>query len=104
MRPFIIQAMGSSCVFGLTIPSRARENQRLDADWRFLQDDPASLSGQAMSPADLNWIESSWQPVSLSHCWGWNDALAGKNFFHGPGWHRRELLVGARTNAVTNHA
>jgi hypothetical protein len=52
----------------------------------------------------LNWIESSWQPVSLSHCWGWNDALAGKNFFHGPGWHRRELLVGARTNAVTNHA
>src|ERR1039458_3648105 len=104
MRPFIILAMSSACVFGLTIPSRAREDQRLDADWRFLQDDPASLSAQAMSLADVNWIDSGWQTVSLPHYWGWEDAQAGKNFYHGPSGYRRELLVGARTNAVTNHA
>jgi beta-galactosidase len=71
----------------------ARESTLLDSGWRFLQGDPAGLSGQAMSPADPNWIDSSWQAVSIPHCWGWEDAQQGKDFYRGPSWYRRELGV-----------
>jgi hypothetical protein len=52
----------------------ARESTLLDSDWRFMQGDPVGLSGQAMTPADPNWIDSSWQAVSIPHCWGWEEA------------------------------
>ena len=73
--------------------SFARESSLLDSGWRFMQGDPAGLSGQAMSPADPNWIDSSWQAVSIPHCWGWEEAQLGKDFYRGPGWYRRELNV-----------
>ncbi len=75
----------------------ARENTLLDSGWRFMQSDPASLSGQAMSPADANWIDSSWQTVSIPHNWGWENAQQGKDYYRGPGWYRRELAVTPET-------
>ena len=74
-----------------------REDTRLDSDWRFQQGDPAGLSGQAMSPADVNWIDSGWQTVSLPHNWGWEQAQAGKDFYRGPSWYRRELDIAPET-------
>jgi beta-galactosidase len=71
----------------------AREETRLDSDWKFLRGDPPGVAGQAMSPADVNWIDSSWQTVSIPHSWGWEDAQQGKNYYRGPGWYRRELVV-----------
>jgi beta-galactosidase len=71
----------------------ARESSLLDSDWRFMQGDPAGVAGQAMSPADANWIDSSWQAVSIPHNWGWEDAQQGKDYYRGPGWYRRELNV-----------
>ena len=71
----------------------ARESSLLDSDWRFMQGDPAGVAGQAMSPADANWIDSSWQAVSIPHNWGWEDAQQGKDYYRGPGWYRRELHV-----------
>jgi len=73
----------------------ARESTLLDSDWRFLQGDPAGLSGQAMSPADPNWIDSAWQTVTIPHCWGVAAALAGQDYYRGPGWYRRDLNIGA---------
>ena len=73
--------------------SFARESTLLDSGWRFMQGDPAGLSGQAMSPADPNWIDSSWQAVSIPHNWGWEEAQQGKDFYHGPRWYRRELDI-----------
>jgi beta-galactosidase len=82
-------------VLALVVPFNvfARESTRLDSGWRFMQGDPASLSGQAMSPADPNWIDSSWQEVSVPHNWGWENAQQGRNYYRGPGWYRRELDV-----------
>ena len=58
-----------------------------------MQGDPTGVAGQAMSPADVNWIDSSWQAVSIPHNWGWEEAQQGKNYYRGPGWYRHELDV-----------
>ena len=71
----------------------ARESTLLDSGWRFMQGDPAGVAGQAMSPADANWTDSSWQTVSIPHNWGWEQAQQGKDYYRGPGWYRRELNI-----------
>ncbi|HEY1718827.1 MAG TPA: beta galactosidase jelly roll domain-containing protein, partial [Verrucomicrobiae bacterium] len=77
--------------------SFARENTLLDSDWKFQLGDFTTLSGQAVSPADVNWIDSNMQTVSIPHNWGWEQAQAGKNYYRGPGWYRRELDVAPET-------
>ena len=77
--------------------SFARDSTLLDSGWRFMQGDSAGEAGQAMSPADPNWIDSNWQAVSIPHCWGWEEAQQGKDFYRGPGWYRRELDVTPET-------
>ena len=93
----IIRLMRKFSLFVLALVfsfnSFARESTLLDSDWRFMQGDPAGLSGQAMSPTDPNWIDSSWQAVSIPHCWGWEEAQQGKDYYRGPGWYRRELDI-----------
>ena len=91
IRPLVLLAF----CFAAILPLRAapRTDTRLDSGWRFQQGDPAALSGQAMSPADANWIDSSWQAVSVPHNWGWEQAQVGKDFYRGPSWYRRELDV-----------
>ena len=89
MRPIIFLATG--IFFALSLPNNAhsRENQRLDAGWHFkLADAP----GAEKSDFD----DSGWEAVSLPHNWGWQEAQAGKNYYRGPGWYRRELDVGAQ--------
>jgi beta-galactosidase len=93
MRKFFLFVL--ALVFSLNV--FARESTLLDSGWRFLQGDPTGLAGQAMSPADPNWIDSSWQAVSIPHCWGWEEAQQGKDFYRGPGWYRRELAVTPET-------
>ena len=89
MRHFSIFVFTLICSFNLF----ARESTLLNSGWRFMQGDPASVSGQAMTPADPNWIDSSWQAVSIPHNWGWEEAQQGKDYYRGPGWYRRELDV-----------
>jgi beta-galactosidase len=64
----------------------AREETRLDSDWRFIK-------GDAAGAADPEWIVTNWETISLPHSWGWEDAQRGKNYYRGPGWYRRELVV-----------
>jgi beta-galactosidase len=71
----------------------ARESTLLDSDWKFQLGDPGGVAGQAMSPADVNWIDSNWQTISIPHNWGWENAQQGKDYYRGPGWYRRELDV-----------
>ena len=85
-------ALGALC-FLFICRASAREDTLIMDGWRFIQGDPASLSGQAMSPADANWNDAGWPTISLPHCWGWQDAQQGKNYYRGPGWYRRELDV-----------
>ena len=80
--------------FAIPATAAVRENTLLDSGWRFMQSDPASVSGQAMNPADVNWIDSSWQTVSVPHNWGWDEAQRGEDYLRGPGWYRRDLNIG----------
>ena len=74
----------------LAAPSRifAREDTRLDGGWRFQSGDVTN----AIAP-DFN--DAGWQTVSIPHNWGWEDAQAGRDFYRGPGWYRRELNIDA---------
>jgi beta-galactosidase len=69
-----------------TIPARARENTLLANGWSF-------KSGEIAGAQDINFDAGDWQDISLPHSWGWAAAHAGKTYYRGPGWYRRELAV-----------
>jgi beta-galactosidase len=67
--------------------SDVRGDTRLDTGWRFIQSEVAN-------GADTSVNDSSWQAISIPHCWGWTEAQQGNTkFYRGPGWYRRELNV-----------
>ena len=75
-------------VFVASLNLFAREDTRLDSGWRFLQQDAANAEQSGFD-------DSGWPAVSIPHNWGWEDAQQGKKFYHGPGWYRRALDIGA---------
>ena len=79
----ILIAMG--IVLSASIPDAfAREDTRLDSGWRFKSGDPAGAE-------QLDYEDTDWQPVTLPHNWGWEQAQKGESFYRGPGWYRRPL-------------
>jgi beta-galactosidase len=66
--------------------ARARDDQRLDENWKFLLAD-------APGAQEAGFDDSGWQTISLPHNWGWQEAQAGKPYHRGPGWYRRPLAV-----------
>ena len=79
-------------VAGLTFPvlsarAEVRENRLLMSDWRFK---PGDIHGAEQPDYDA----ADWQPVSLPHNWGWEQAQKGENYLRGPGWYRRDLNIG----------
>ena len=73
----------------LALTSFGRESTRLDSGWRF-------KLGDADGAQNLKFGERSdklWEIVSVPHCWGWEDAEQGKEYYQGPGWYRRELNI-----------
>ena len=64
-----------------------RADSRLDSDWQFHQ-------GEAAGAEQAGFNAAGWQPVTLPHCWGWEQAQKGDTkYYRGPGWYRHELLV-----------
>jgi beta-galactosidase len=86
MRAFLIVAVAIYFVFGLTTNGQPRENQSLNSDWRF-------ALGDIRGAANNGFDDSGWQPVSLPHNWGWEEAQQGQPIVRGPGWYRRQLNV-----------
>jgi beta-galactosidase len=68
----------------------ARENTLLDSDWKF-------QSGENTNAEATDFNDADWQPISLPHNWGWEDAQQGKDYYRGPGWYRRELDIAPET-------
>ncbi len=79
----------------LSATAAPREAADLNSDWKFQRGDVAGVGGQAMSPADPNFNDAEWQKISIPHCWGWEEAQQGKQYYRGPGWYRRDLNIGA---------
>jgi len=74
-------------IFSLSL--QARESTLLDSSWRF-------KLGEADGAQNVKFGEHSdkfWQTVSVPHCWGWEDAQQGREYYQGPGWYRRELNI-----------
>ncbi len=90
----LLRIMAGLGVLAMASSVFARQDTRLDAGWRFMRGDSAGMTGQAMSPADEKWNDSDWEEISIPHCWGWEEAQQGKNYYRGPGWYRRQLNVG----------
>jgi len=78
-------------VFALAGHLFAREDTRLDSGWRFIQQDVTNAEQSGFD-------DRGWQAVSIPHNWGWEDAQQGEKFYHGPGWYRRALDIGAPEN------
>jgi beta-galactosidase len=66
----------------------AREDTLLNSDWHFKSGEV--LDGESPEPPDADW-----ESVTLPHNWGWEAAMAGKDYYRGPGWYRRALNIGA---------
>ena len=64
----------------------AREDVRLDSNWRH-------MIGDAAGAQEPEFDDKDWQPVSLPHNWGWEQAQRGERYYRGPGWYRRVIEV-----------
>jgi beta-galactosidase len=67
-----------------------RTDVELNSDWRFQQGDRGEFA-KTLAAASVD--SSIWQNVSLPHCWGWEDAQKGKQYYRGPGWYWRMVNV-----------
>ena len=89
--PRLLVALG--CTAAVLAGSRAaqaetspRQITELNSSWRFQQSDVVEAQNRAFD-------DSGWTTVSLPHCWGWEQAQKGLDYYRGPGWYRRELVV-----------
>jgi beta-galactosidase len=81
---FVVLAAFFSGVIGCNL--FAREEMLLASGWVF-------KSGDILGAEKSDFDTHDWQPVSLPHSWGWEQAHAGGNYYRGPGWYRLELTV-----------
>jgi beta-galactosidase len=84
LRILLLASLGAAT---FSLNSLARESMRLDADWRFKQDEVTGAEQTTFNDGD-------WQNVTIPHNWGWEEAQNGKSFYRGPGWYRRALDIG----------
>jgi beta-galactosidase len=76
------------CIFAAGfLPAAGRESTLLQSGWQFKQGDARGAERPDYDAAD-------WQPVSLPHNWGWEQAQKGENYLREPGWYRRDLNLG----------
>src|SRR4051812_14009049 len=85
MRHLLILLLAS-----LSLNLLARESTLLDSGWQFFQGD-GDLINEPIGRAEM--VGTNWQAVSVPHCWGWQEAQAGKTNYRGAGWYRRELNI-----------
>ncbi len=64
----------------------ARDETVLDTGWKFKLGDVAEAR-------EINFKDAFWTAVSVPHCWGWQDAQQGNEYYQGPGWYRRNLGI-----------
>jgi beta-galactosidase len=84
MKPFMLFTSAAFISASFAYGAHAREDERLDADWRF-------KLGEAAGAERPGFDDRDWQPVRLPHNWGWEEAQRGESYYRGPGWYRRAL-------------
>jgi beta-galactosidase len=84
MKKLLFRGIAALALATLTGGAYAREDTRLNSDWRFKQ-------GEIAGAERVDFGDGDWQSVSLPHNWGWEQAQKGENYYRGPGWYRRAL-------------
>lgn len=79
---------------GVFVGAAPRKSVDLDSDWKFQRGDPGGATNGA---SETSFNDGDWENISIPHCWGWEDAQKGKQYYRGPGWYRRELDVMPKT-------
>ncbi|MGH7953520.1 MAG: glycoside hydrolase family 2 protein, partial [Limisphaerales bacterium] len=85
-KKILLFLLATGVLAALPLRADSRESTLLDSGWRF-------NLGEAQNPQNVKFNDSLWQTVSVPHCWGWEDAQVGKEYYRGPGWYRRELKI-----------
>jgi beta-galactosidase len=67
-----------------------RVDLELNSDWKF---EKGEGGGTANLPTEVTVNETGWQSISLPHCWGWEDAQRGRQYYRGPGWYWRQVNI-----------
>jgi beta-galactosidase len=67
-----------------------RVDLELNSDWKF---EKGEGGGAANLPTEATVNETGWQSISLPHCWGWEDAQRGRQYYRGPGWYWRQVNI-----------
>lgn len=62
-----------------------REYKTLNDGWKFLK-------GECIEASDSAFNDSGWESVNLPHTWN-ADAYAAKNYYRGPGWYRKSVVI-----------
>jgi beta-galactosidase len=88
MKTFSALALATAVSLFGNFTAFARQDQILESGWRFKL---GEISGGERPDFD----DAGWQPVSLPHNWGWEQAQRGEDYYRGPGWYRRTLDVHA---------
>ena len=86
MRHFFRLTIVLAIAVWLPMTGPARESISLNTGWRFQM---ADVKGAESNPGE----DRDWRKVTLPHNWGWQEAQEGKEFYCGPGWYQRELVV-----------
>ena len=78
------------CGIGAESVTAPRVAVDLNPDWKFIRRD---VPGAQQPDFD----DSAWQSVTLPHTWNNLDGEeGGNNYYRGPGWYRRHLMLGPR--------
>ena len=81
-RKLIAPCLALLLLTSLSLCAVPREDTQLATGWQF-------QAGEPTNAAASNLDTSSWQSISLPHCWGWELAQQGKKYLRGAGWYRR---------------
>src|SRR5690348_15221899 len=84
----VCSAAFSSAV--LPLAAATRVDVELNSGWKF---EKGEGGGVANLPTESIVNETGWQSISLPHCWGWEDAQRGRQYYRGPGWYWRRVDV-----------
>jgi beta-galactosidase len=66
----------------------------LNSGWRFMQGDDSDASKSDYTEG------TNWQSVTIPHNWGWQEAMAGRPYYRGPGWYRCNFTLGQQNNTA----
>jgi len=78
----LVITMMTACIAN----GQSRSVTAVNDDWKFIRSDV----NEAQTPA---FDDSKWTEVSIPHTWNAQDTPKGGNYYRGPGWYRKKIVI-----------